>query len=405
MVQKMNKQEIIDAEKKYIVHTYSRADFVLDHGEGVYLYDTEGNRYIDCLAGIAVNALGYGNKAVVDALATQAMKLIHVSNLYHTEPHVKLAKMLVEHSFAKKIFFCNSGTEAIEACLKISRARAKKMAPDNPDKFEIVAFNGSFHGRTMGALSVTSREKYRLPFMPLLPGVKFVDFKDSEAVKSAVTKNTCAVIVEPLQGEGGVNVGTTEFLKTLRDICNDNAASLIFDEVQCGLGRTGKLFCYEHFGVTPDLMGLAKPLGGSFPMGAACITDEVHEVLHPGDHASTFGANPAICAAGIESLQQIIAPGFLENVTEVGNYLRTQLKKAMAKLPIIKEVRGLGQLTGVELTIKSQDIVNEGFKKGLILGVAGDFVLRLAPPLIMKKDQAKLVVEKLIPILEGFNKK
>ncbi len=401
----MNTQEIIDAEKQYIVHTYGRADFVLDHGEGVYLYDTEGNCYIDCLAGIAVNALGYGNKAIVDALAAQAMKLIHVSNLYHTEPHVKLAKMLVEHSFAKKVFFCNSGTEAIEACLKFSRARAKKIAPNNSDKYEFVAFNGSFHGRTMGALSVTSREKYRLPFIPLLPGVKFVDFNNIEAVKSAVTKNTCAVIVEPLQGEGGVNVGTTKFLKTLRDLCNDNNASLIFDEVQCGLGRTGKLFAYEHFGVTPDLMGLAKPLGGGFPMGAALITDEVHEVLHPGDHASTFGANAAICAAGLVSLQQILAPGFLETVTEVGDFLRTQFKKASARLPIIKDVRGLGQLTGVELSIKSQDIVNEGFKKGLILGVAGDFVLRLAPPLIMKKDQAKTVIDKLLPIMEGLNKK
>lgn len=401
----MNKQEIIDAEKKYIVHTYGRTDFVLDHGEGVYLYDTDGNKYIDCLAGIAVNALGYGNKAVVDALAAQAMKLIHVSNLYHTEPHVKLAKMLVEHSFAKKIFFCNSGTEAIEACLKFSRAKAKQIAPDNPDKYEIVAFNGSFHGRTMGALSVTSREKYRLPFLPLLPGVKFVDFKDVEAVKSAVTKNTCAVIVEPLQGEGGVNVGTAEFLKTLHDLSNENNASLIFDEVQCGLGRTGKLFAYEHFGVAPDLMALAKPLGGGFPMGAACVTDEIADTLHPGDHASTFGANPAICAAGIVALQQILAPGFLENVTEVGHFLRTQIKKAATRLPVIKDVRGLGQLTGVELTIKAQDIVNAGFKRGLILGVAGDFVLRLAPPLIMKKDQAKVVIENLLPVMEGLSKK
>ncbi|OLS15691.1 MAG: acetylornithine and succinylornithine aminotransferase [Promethearchaeota archaeon CR_4] len=401
----MNKQEIIMATKTYIANTYGRTDFVLDHGEGVYLYDTEGNQYIDCLAGIAVNALGYGNKAVVDALATQAMKLIHVSNLYHTEAQVKLAKMLVDHSFAKKVFFCNSGTEAIEACLKFSRARAKKIAPDNPNKYEIVAFNGSFHGRTMGALSVTSREKYRLPFLPLLPGVKFVDFKDVEAVKSAVTKNTCAVIVEPLQGEGGVNVGSTEFLKTLRDLTTANGASLIFDEVQCGLGRTGKLFAYEHFGVTPDLMALAKPLGGGFPIGAACITDEVADVLHPGDHASTFGANPAICAAGLIVLQQLLAPGFLENVTEVGNFFRTQFKKAAEHLPTIKEVRGLGQLTGVELGLKAQDIVNEGFKHGLILGVAGDFVLRLAPPLIMKKDQATTVMGKLIPIMEGLTKK
>src|SRR5271157_412591 len=398
----MDKQEVIDAEAKYILHTYTRPDFVLDHGEGVYLFDTDGNQYIDCMAGIAVNALGYGNEAVVDAVTTQARKIIHCSNLYHTEPHVRLAQVLVENSFAKKVFFCNSGTEANEACLKFSRAYAKHNYPDNPDKYEIVAFHGSFHGRTMGSLSVTYKEKYRLPFEPLVPGVKFADFNDIESAKDAISGNTCAVIVEPIQGEGGVHVGEQEFLQALRDLSTDAGACLIFDEVQVGLGRTGKFFAHEHYGVTPDLMALAKPLGGGFPIGAACVTDAVAEAIQPGEHASTFGANPAICAAGVVVLQQILSPGFLENVTEVGNFIREEIRKAAQDLPGIKDVRGLGQLTGVEIAPKAGDVVTEGFKNGLILGVAGDNVLRFAPPLIMEKTHAEAVIAALLPILENL---
>ncbi len=401
----MEKSEIMSQEKKYILNTYGRADFVLDHGDGIYLYDTEGRRYIDCMAGIAVNALGYGNKAVVEALSRQAMKLIHVSNLYHTEPQVLLAQQLVENSFGDKVFFCNSGTEAIEACLKFSRARAKKNFPDNPNKFDILAFHGSFHGRTMGALSVTSREKYRLPFLPLLPGVRFVEFNDLEAARAAVSKNTCAVVVEPLQGEGGVNVATAEFLQGLRELTRAHGASLIFDEVQCGVGRTGRLFAHEHFGATPDLMALAKPLGGGFPMGAALLTEEVAEAIHPGDHASTFGANPAICAAGLVVIGEILSPGFLENVAAVGSFIRAEVQKAKEFIPAIREVRGLGQLTGIELTVKAQEIVAEGFRRGLILGTAGDYVLRLAPPLIMQMEEARIVIEQLIPLLAETGKK
>ncbi len=395
----MKKEEIIEAQKQYVLSTYSRADFVLDHGEDIYLYDLEGNRYIDCLSGIAVNALGYGNAKVIEALTSQALKLTHVSNLYHTEPPVRLAKMLVQNSFADKVFFCNSGTEAVESCLKFSRAWAKRKFPDNPDKYEIVAFRGSFHGRTMGALSVTSREKYRLPFLPLLPGVTFAELNDLQSAASAIHKNTCAVIVEPLQGEGGVHAAAGEFLQCLRRLCTEHSAALIFDEVQCGMGRTGKLFAHENFAVTPDMMALAKPLGGGFPMGAALVTDAVAEAIHPGDHASTFGANPAICAAGMVVLEQILAPGFLENVIEVGQFLREELRKAKEHISCIQEVRGLGQLSGVDLRVKAQDIVQKGFRQGLILGVAGDYVLRIAPPLIMKKEQAREVLDKLIPIL------
>lgn len=395
----MKKEEIIEAQKQYVLSTYSRADFVLDHGEDIYLYDLEGNRYIDCLSGIAVNAMGYGNTKVIEALTAQALKLTHVSNLYHTEPPVRLAKMLVQNSFADKVFFCNSGTEAVESCLKFSRAWAKRKFPDNPDKYEIVAFQGSFHGRTMGALSVTSREKYRLPFLPLLPGVTFAELNDLQSAASAIHKNTCAVIVEPLQGEGGVHAAAAEFLQCLRRLCSEHGAALIFDEVQCGMGRTGKLFAHENFAVTPDMMALAKPLGGGFPMGAALVTDAVAEAIHPGDHASTFGANPAICAAGMVVLEQILAPGFLENVIEVGQFLRGELRKAKEHISCIQEVRGLGQLSGVDLRIKAQDIVQKGFRQGLILGVAGDYVLRIAPPLIMKKEQAREVLDKLIPIL------
>lgn len=395
----MKKEEIIEAQKQYVLSTYSRADFVLDHGEDIYLYDLEGNRYIDCLSGIAVNAMGYGNTKVIEALTAQALKLTHVSNLYHTEPPVRLAKMLVQNSFADKVFFCNSGTEAVESCLKFSRAWAKRKFPDNPDKYEIVAFQGSFHGRTMGALSVTSREKYRRPFLPLLPGVTFAELNDLQSAASAIHKNTCAVIVEPLQGEGGVHAAAAEFLQCLRRLCSEHGAALIFDEVQCGMGRTGKLFAHENFAVTPDMMALAKPLGGGFPMGAALVTDAVAEAIHPGDHASTFGANPAICAAGMVVLEQILAPGFLENVIEVGQFLRGELRKAKEHISCIQEVRGLGQLSGVDLRIKAQDIVQKGFRQGLILGVAGDYVLRIAPPLIMKKEQAREVLDKLIPIL------
>ncbi|MFQ6058940.1 MAG: aspartate aminotransferase family protein [Anaerolineae bacterium] len=389
-------QTIIDLEGRYLVQTYKRAPFVLERGEGMWLYDTEGHRYLDFLSGIAVNALGYGDPQILAAIEDQANRLLHVSNLYHTLPHVELARLLVEHSFADRVFFCNSGTEAVEGALKFARKWA--VNGFGAEKHEIVAFTGSFHGRTMGALSITSKEKYRQPFEPLVPGVRFTPFNDLEAAAEAIRDEVCAVIVEPLQGEGGVNVAEKGFLQELRDLCDQHQALLIFDEVQCGLGRTGTLWAHEYYDVTPDLMTLAKPLGGGLPIGAVLATEEVARVLEPGDHGSTFAANPLICRVAQVVFNRIKESAFLESVRAKGEYLRGELEDLQAESGLITQVRGRGLMWGLELTVEADQVVQRGYREGIIVGTAGERILRLLPPLIVEREHIDLVVEKLAKV-------
>ena len=337
----MNAQEIVDLENRYVLQTYGRAPFVLERGEGLYLYDLAGKRYLDFVAGIAVNALGYGDPEVLAAIQEQSHRLIHVSNLYQTVPQAYLAQMLVENSFADRVFFCNSGTEAVEGALKF--ARKHSLTRFGPGKHEVVAFTGSFHGRTLGALATTAREKYRKPFEPLMPGAQFGTFNDLESARRLVGQQTCAVIVEPVQGEGGIYMASGEFLKGLRALCDEAGALLIFDEVQCGLGRTGYLWAHQYYGVTPDIMTLAKPLGGGLPMGATLLTQAVADTIEKGDHGSTFAANCLVAAVAQVVFRRVSDPAFLAAVRARGEHLGAALSELQGRnRDLVRDVRGRG---------------------------------------------------------------
>jgi len=394
----MHPEEVVQLDQTYVLRTYKRAPFVLERGEGVYLYDMEGRRYLDFVGGIAVNALGHGDPEILSTLSDQAGKLIHASNLYYTVPQALLARDLVECSFADRVFFCNSGTEATEAALKFARKWQRVRHPDRV-RAGVLAFTGSFHGRTMGALAATHREKYRLPFEPLMPGVTFAPFNDPVAAREAIGPDTGAVIVEPLQGEGGVHVATPEFLRALRQACDEQDVLLIFDEVQCGLGRTGTLWAHQAYGVTPDLMTVAKPLGGGLPIGATLLTQRVADAIEPGDHGSTFAANPVICAVARVVLRRVSDPAFLVQVQKKGAYLQKELTAIQARHPVVRQVRGRGMIWGLELAVEATPLVNRGYERGLIMTVAGDRVLRLLPPLIISEsqiDEALAIIDDLL---------
>lgn len=391
----MDKQAIIQAEADYVLHTYNRPDIVFSHGEGMYLYDSDGNQYLDFTSGIAVTSLGHSDPDWVTAVTQQATQLTHVSNLFHTAPQAQLAQKLVENSFADKVFFCNSGAEANEAALKFARKVGKAH---HENKSKIVAFSGGFHGRTMGSLSATYKAQYREPFAPLVPGVTFLPFNDLPAAQAAIDDNTCAVIVEPIQGEGGVNPATAEFLQGLRAACEAHHAVLIFDEVQCGLGRTGTLWAYQQFGVSPDIMTLAKPLAGGLPIGAALVTQAVADAIKPGDHGSTFAAGPLVCAAANVVFDKINQRPFLQAVQENGAYLKHRLQTL--ELEQIVDVRGQGLLLGVALNQPAAPLVAAARARGLLILTAGDDVLRLAPPLIVSKGEIDTAVSTIATCLE-----
>ena len=392
-------EDIIDLESQYLAPTYKRPPFVLERGDGVCLFDTEGRRYLDLVAGIAVVALGHADREIAETIYDQARTLSHVSNLYHTAPHAELAQALCAASFADKVFFCNSGAEANEAAIKFARRWA--LDAHGEGKTRLVSFSNGFHGRTMGALATTPREKYQAPFRPLMPNVEFATFNDLASAEAAITDDVCAVLVEPVQGEGGIHVATPEFLQGLRDLCDKRDALLVFDEVQCGLGRTGKLWAYEHYGVTPDIMTLAKPLGGGLPMGACLMTDRVASAIHPGDHGTTFGANPVIARVAQVVLNRINTPAMLGHVERVGQYLMDGLRALGT--PHIKAVRGKGLIVGVELDIPANVIVEEGYKRGLIMVNAGEYVLRFVPPLILNEANVDEVLIKLKEIFDGLD--
>ncbi len=394
-------QQIKDLDSKYVAHTYNRSSFVLERGEGCTVYDTEGKAYLDFTTGIAVNSLGYGHPAITEAIAEQMGKLSHVSNLYHTIPQAQLAQMLVESSFADKVFFCNSGAESVEAAIKFARKWARKHYGEQ--KTEFISMTNAFHGRTMGSLALTPREHYQDPFKPLMPGARLATFNDLASVEALLDDKVCAVIVEPLQGEGGIHPATPAFLQGLRKACDANGSLLIFDEVQCGLGRTGTLWAHEPYGVTPDIMTLAKPIGGGLPMGVTFMTQAVADTIEPGDHGSTFAANPVVAAAAQAVFKTISDPAFLEHVRWAADYLEAGLLKLQEEYDdTIAEVRGRGLIWGIECKVPVARVVAAAAEEGLLVLNAGPNVLRLLPPLIVEKehlDQALATLDKAFAAL------
>jgi acetylornithine/N-succinyldiaminopimelate aminotransferase len=394
----MRTDKVIEQEHEYILQTYGRPDFVLERGNGVYLFDLDGNRYLDFVSGLAVNALGYGDYDVLKAIEEQAGQLMHVSNLFHTVPSTRLAKQLVDSSFADRVFFCNSGTEAWEAALKFTRKWGNKVAGG---KFRWLAFHNSFHGRTLGSISTTGQPKYHDGFEPLVPGVDFADFNDLASVERALTDETCAILVEPLQAEGGIHPATDEFLQGLRTLCDEREMLLVFDEIQAGMGRTGSLWAYQQYGVEPDVMTLAKALGGGLPIGATLMTQRVADAIKPGDHAATFGANPVVAHVAFTVLGKITADGFLDAVQEKGQVLRAGLEKLQQRYPErISEVRGRGLIQGAVMADKPPAEYLAAFReRDILVAPCASDVVRFLPPLVIETEQISEVIDVFDEIL------
>ena len=376
---------VFEKTESFVMKTYNRFPVVFVKGEGCWLYDDKGKKYLDMLAGIAVCNLGHCHPAVSDAICDQARKLIHVSNLFHIETQAELAELICENSFGEKVFFCNSGAEANEGAIKLARRYGTEK---NPEKYEIVAFRQSFHGRTMAAVSVTGQGKYSEGFGPMLTGVKFAEFNNLDSVKEVVSERTAGIIVEPIQGEGGIVPAEEAFLEGLREIADEIDAILIFDEVQTGIGRTGKIFAYQHYGVEPDVMTLAKALGNGVPIGAIVAKGKAADVLKPGLHASTFGGNPLVTRAGVEVMRIVSDEGFLREVERKGEYLRKGLEELRDRFPgVIDYVRGKGLMVGAVCKIPCVDIVKSALEKGLIINCTAGNVLRFVPPLVITEEE------------------
>lgn len=379
-----------------LLGVYER-DLVMASGRGAWLVDEAGRRYLDFAAGVGVNGLGYGDRTVTAAIRKQAGRLIHASNLYHTGPGSELAARLVSLAFPSRAFFCNSGTEAVEAALKFARRIGREA-----QRSELLAFEGSFHGRTLGALSLTWTSKYREPFEPLLPDTRFLPWNDLTAAAEAIGPRTAAVVIEPVQGEGGVRPAPAAFLQGLARLCREQGALLVADEVQCGLGRTGRLFAYQHAGIVPDILTLAKPLGGGLPLGAVLLREELAGAIAVGDHGSTFGGNPVAAAAALAVLDRLTAPGFLERVARRGALLGRGLLGLERRFPrAILEVRGLGLMLGVVLAGEAGAVVKALRERGILATKAGDRVLRLLPPLVVRPAEIRALHAALAEILEG----
>lgn len=370
---------------RVLMQTYGRQPLVLVKGEGCRVWDETGKAYLDFVAGLAVCNLGHAHPAVARAAAAQLSRLVHVSNLYYTTPQVELAEALVRLTFADRVFFCNSGAEAVEGAIKLCRRYAADRF--GPARHRLVCMANSFHGRTLGALSATGQEKFWQGFEPLLPGFVFVPFNDLDALWKTVDDTVCAVLLEPVQGEGGVKPAEPEYLQAVRRLCDEKEVLLVFDEVQTGLGRTGRLFAHEHFGVAPDVMAIAKALANGLPMGALLAREEVAQAFTPGSHASTFGGGPVIAAAAKAALELLSAPEFLAAVQEKGAYLGARLSDLKARFPVIREVRGLGLMWGIELTTEGTPVVAACRDRGLLVNCTQGNVIRLLPPLIIEKAE------------------
>ena len=383
----------IKAAEDALLHTYNRYQIVLDKGEGVYLYDTEGKSYLDFAAGIAVCSLGYGHPKYKDALKEQIDKLMHTSNLFYSVPVAKAAQKLKEATQMDRVFFTNSGTEAIEGALKAAR---KYAYTKGNGRYEFIAMNHSFHGRSMGAVAVTGTEHYRTPFEPLIGGVKFAEYNDLESVKTLVNEKTCAILLEPVQGEGGIYPAEQSFLEGLRALCDERDILLIFDEIQCGMGRTGSMFAWQGYGVKPDILTMAKAIGNGVPVGAFAMTEKVAESsLVPGDHGTTYGGNPLVCAAVETVLQIFEEEQIIEHVKEVSQYLEQQLDSLVSENEWVSKRRGKGLMQGLVLDKPVGEVVKKAMEYGLIVISAGGNVLRLVPPLVITAEHVDEMIDKL----------
>jgi len=391
----MNNQEIVNLGQQVVMNTYGRLPMALVKGEGCRVWDADGNSYLDFVGGLAVNSLGHCHPRVVEAIREQAGKLIHCSNLYWIEPQVELARLLTGHSCFHQVFFGNSGAEANEGAIKLARKYAKMKFGD--ERFEIITMSKSFHGRTLATLTATGQDKYHRGFAPLPAGFRYAPFNDLNALEGMIAKETCAIMVEPVQGEGGVNLAAPEYLAGIKKLCEERGLLLIFDEIQCGLGRVGKLFAYEQFGVEPDIMTLAKALAGGFPIGALLAKGEVAAAFQPGDHAATFGGNPLACAAGVAALSTLIEEKLPEKAEVTGAYFRSRLQDLAHKFGFIREVRGLGLMIGVDLDIEAKPVVDACLKRGLLINAVGGSTLRFLPPLVVTTAE----VDEAVQVMEG----
>ncbi len=391
----MTTQETIEMFDKYVIANYGRLPRVIVKGKGCYMYDSDGNEILDMFPGWAVSGIGHCHPKVVEAVQKQAAELLHIDNTFYSEPQGKLAKLLSERAFGGKCFFCNSGAEANEAALKLARLYTAK------EKYKFITAEGSFHGRTFATVTATAQPKYHEGFLPLLPGFVYVPFNDTKALEEAFSPRAggdevAAVMVEPIQGEGGINIATSEYLSAIRELCDKNGAVMILDEVQTGIGRTGKWFAYQHFDVEPDVITMAKTLGGGVAIGAMMAKAEIAAVLVPGKHASTFGGNALACAAAIGVIEAIEEENLLQNANELGEYTKQKLDELKGKHSIVDHVRGIGLMLGVQLTKPGAKIVDSCLQKGLRINCTHETVLRFMPPMIATKEQ----ISKAINILD-----
>ncbi len=395
----MPTEELKNDVETYLMGTYTRQPLSIVRGRGAKVYDLEGREYVDFVGGIAVNVLGHGHPDLVAAIQRQAAQLIHTSNLYYTEPQAKLAQVLVDHSFADKVFFCNSGAEANEAAIKLARRYSHDKY--GAGRFEIITMKHSFHGRTMATLTATGQEKVQKGYDPLVPGFSYVAFNNLGELEQAVTDKTAAIMLEPVQGEGGVYVADKAYLKAVRELCTSKDILLMFDEVQTGMGRTGTLFAYEQLDVAPDVMTLAKGLGGGVPIGACLATDSVAKAFVPGSHASTFGGNPLACAAGLAVCRVLLEGRVLDQARRMGEYLGKGLAECKDRHHVVRDVRGLGLLQGIEVEMDAKTIVSDCLRRGLLVNATNDHILRFVPPLIITQAE----IDRLLDVLtQIFNK-
>lgn len=392
----MPTEELKHAAEQYLMDTYLRQPISIARGRGTKVYDLEGREYLDFVGGVAVNILGHGHPDLVLAIQRQAVQLIHTSNLYYTEPQVKLAETLVDHSFADKVFFCNSGAEANEAAIKL--ARRYSYGKYGAGRFEIITMKNSFHGRTMATLTATGQEKVQKGYDPLVPGFHYVPFNHLEELEQTVNERTAAIMLEPIQGEGGVYVADRRYLAAVRELCTKKDILLIFDEVQTGMGRTGTLFAYEQLGVQPDIMTLAKGLGGGVPIGACLAKNEMAQAFGPGSHASTFGGNPLACAAALAVFRVLIEGRVLDQARRMGEYFGKSLSEFKDRHNVVRDIRGLGLLQGIEVELDAKMVVTECLRRGILINATSEHVLRFVPPLIISQSEIDHLLEVLTQV-------
>jgi acetylornithine/N-succinyldiaminopimelate aminotransferase len=390
-------EEVIQREKQFLLQTYNRYPLVLDRGKGVFLFDLDGKRYLDFVAGLGVNALGHAHPRIVKTIREQAARAIHLSNLYYNEYQGRLAEKLCALSGLQRAFFSNSGTEAIEGSIKLARLAGHRSG--GAAKSQLIALEGSYHGRSFGSMSVTGQDKYRKGFEPLLEDVKFVPRNNVEALRVAVNDNTCAIVLEPIFGEGGIYECSTDFLKECRAVADRHHAALIFDEIQCGLGRTGTIFAFQTFDVTPDIVAIAKPIAAGIPLGAFLVKEDFASAISPGQHGTTFGGGPLACRVALEYLAIVEEENLLQHVTQVGGYLQQQLKALTDRYPVAREVRGRGLIQGLQLDVPARPIVEQALAEGVLFNSTQDSVLRFLPPFLLQEkhvDKGMRVLKKLL---------